>query len=66
MKWYWCELCKCPCIRCEVCGGISCSGGGCDECEEKFDNAISMVNSGAIVYSPEMEVIPNRMDELLR
>lgn len=65
MKWYWCELCKCPCIRCDVCGNTSCNGSGCEACQIDFENAISMINSGEIAYSSDMEVIPDRMKELL-
>lgn len=54
-RWKWCNLCLCPCIRCEECGNISCSGGGCDKCHDDFEEAIKMVNEGKAPTIKELE-----------
>lgn len=36
-RWFWCELCNCPAIKCEKCGFSSCSGCGCPECHNDFE-----------------------------
>jgi hypothetical protein len=34
----WCDLCYAATIVCEDCDLPSCSGGGCDQCQEAFQN----------------------------
>ncbi|MFA5766511.1 MAG: hypothetical protein WC919_01130, partial [Candidatus Paceibacterota bacterium] len=36
-RWFWCELCNCPAIKCEKCGNSSCNGSGCAECHNDFE-----------------------------
>jgi hypothetical protein len=56
-KWLWCDTCNCACIECKECGNISCSGGGCEKCDEDFTEAIRLVNEGKIKYSPDFEIV---------
>lgn len=42
--WEWCETCRRPFIRCDLCGHASCSGGGCDPCFRDFKDAGELVN----------------------
>lgn len=34
----WCDACHAAAIVCEECDIPSCSGGGCDQCQEAFQN----------------------------
>lgn len=33
----WCNLCDCAYILCDKCKNSSCNGGGCEECEQPFN-----------------------------
>ena len=41
-RWFWCELCDCPAIKCEKCENSSCNGGGCPECNDDFNEVSRM------------------------
>jgi hypothetical protein len=58
MNWLWCETCECACVKCEVCKNISCSGGGCEVCDELFEEAIRL--SDQVAYNDKMEHVGKR------
>ena len=33
----WCELCETAIVVCPTCGNTSCNSGGCDSCNDDFD-----------------------------
>ena len=63
-RWFWCEQCDCPAIKCEVCGNISCSGGGCPVCvEHDWKEVDQMFRDGTVPPKeglPVHEKIPDR------
>jgi len=68
-NWLWCELCDTIAYRFECCNHLSCSGGGCDKCQDMHEQVRDILNNGEISKERWVElgypVLPDKMKELL-
>ncbi len=61
-RWFYCELCESPAIKCNYCENTSCNGGGCDKCNDDFNEVTQLINDG---LAPDKDTIPYKLNNNL-
>lgn len=61
-RWMWCELCSCPCIRCQVCGNLSCNGSGCRDCHEAFEEVTRLINNRTAPRREQVKTVIQKIE----
>jgi hypothetical protein len=58
-RWFWCELCDRPAIKCTRCDSYSCTGGGCSACHDDFEEVARLFTEGKIPKKDGLPIHPS-------
>lgn len=53
--WFWCGQCDEPAVKCYICHNTSCNGGGCEYCNNLFNEVTELINNR---LAPSKDTIP--------
>lgn len=58
-RWLWCSHCRCAIVKYTCCGNTTCNAGGCDKCDETYDEVSEMRDSKLV---PSIDQIAGARD----
>jgi hypothetical protein len=66
-RWFYCTLCEEVAISCPHCGFSSCSGCGCDKCQDDFIEVSYLIAAGQAPSKNDVPIHDNKgeIDRLL-
>lgn len=58
--WKWCTLCRCPTVIYTCCGNTICNGGGCNKCDETYEETNEIIRNK---LAPTIDQIVNAIED---